>query len=312
MGGEFRFDCRLEDLDLADGAVRGLATSAGHLKTSLAVLATGHSARDTYEMLFRRGVPMVPKPFQIGLRIEQPQSHVNRVQYGQSRLEEKLGAADYTLVARGRNNVFTFCMCAGGYVMPSISEPGHFCTNGMSLSKRDSEFANSGLMITLEPEHFGSPHALAGVALQRHYEGRAFEAGRKEFLCPIQWAGDFLKNRPTVDAPPSSYPRGVATADLRSLVPPSVVEALDAALPLLDHRWRGEFLRDATLVGPESRGSSPVRFPRDPRTLESPGVRGFYPVGEGAGYAGGIVSAALDGLRAAKAIIRRYAPLERR
>jgi uncharacterized FAD-dependent dehydrogenase len=310
-GGEFRFDCRLEDLDLADGALRGLATSAGYLRTSLLVLAIGHSARDTYEMLFRRGVPMVPKPFQIGVRIEQPQEQVNRIQYGSAPLEEKLGAADYTLVARGRINVFTFCMCAGGYIMPSVSEPGHFCTNGMSLSTRDSQFANSGLMITLEPEHFPSSHALGGMMLQREYESRAFDVGRGEFLCPIQWADDFCKKRPTQGVPPSSYPRGVVSAEIAQLVPPRVVEALDEALPMLDRLWRGAFLRHATLVGPESRGSSPVRFPRDDRTLESPGVRGLYPVGEGAGYAGGIVSAALDGLRAAKAIIQRYAPLGR-
>ena len=311
-GGEFRFDCRLEDLVLADGAVRGLVTTSGTIDTSVAVLAIGHSARDTYEMLFRRGVPIEPKAFQIGLRIEQPQEQVNRVQYGSTRWEEKLGAADYTLVARGRQNVFTFCMCAGGYVMPSISEPGHFCTNGMSLSRRDSIFANSGLMITLEPERFGSNHPLAGVELQRRYERLAFEIGRGEFLCPIQTAGDFLARRMTHGQPASSYPRGAVPAEMAELVPPEVVEAVREALPALDRRWRGEFLRQATLVGPEARGSSPVRFPRDERTLESSGVRGLYPVGEGAGYAGGIVSAALDGLRAAKAIIRRYAALERR
>ena len=311
LGGEFSFGCRLEDLDLADGAIRGLTTSSGYLKTSLLVLGIGHSARDTYEMLVRRGVPMVQKPFQIGVRIEQLQEQVNRVQYGQARLEEKLGAADYTLVARGHTNVFSFCMCAGGYVMPSVSEPGHFCTNGMSLSKRDSQYANSGLMITLEPEQFGSPHVLAGMMVQRHFERRAFEVGRGEFLCPIQSADDFLKGRITSRTLPSSYPRGVIAANLAELVPPQVVAALNEALPMLDRRWRGEFLRGATLVGPEARGSAPVRFLRDENTLESVGVRGLYPVGEGAGYAGGIVSAALDGLRAAKAIIRRYAPLAR-
>ncbi len=311
MGGEFRFECRLEDLDLADGAVRGLVTSSGYLSTRLLVLAIGHSARDTYEMLFGHGISMVAKPFQIGVRIEQPQEQVNRVQYGAARLEDKLGAADYSLVARGPTNVFTFCMCAGGHVMPSVSEPGHFCTNGMSLSKRDSRFANSGLMITLETDQFGSAHPLAGMMLQRQFERRAFEAGRGEFLCPIQGAEDFLRRRPTTKIPPSSYPRGVIPTDLAQLVPAPVVAALLHGLPLLDRRWRGEFLREATLVGPESRGSAPVRFPRDEHSLESPGARGLYPVGEGAGYAGGIVSAALDGLRAAKAIIRRYAPLER-
>ncbi len=311
LGGEFRFGCRVEDVDLADGAVHGLATSSGYLATPVVVLAIGHSARDTYEMLFRRGVPMVPKPFQIGLRIEQPQEQVNRAQYGPARLEERLGSADYSLVARGPQNVFSFCMCAGGYVMPSVSEPGHFCTNGMSLSRRNSPFANSGLMITLEPEHFPSPHALAGMMLQRTYERRAFEAGRGEFLCPIQRADDFLGHRATTGSPPSSYPRGVIGAELAELVPPIVARAIERALPVLDRRWRGLFLRNATLVGPEARGSAPVRFLRDERTLESPGLCGLYPIGEGAGYAGGIVSAALDGLRAARSIIGHYAPLER-
>ncbi len=309
LGGGFRFECLCQDLDLADGAVRGLATSSGYIKTPVIVLAIGHSARDTYEMLFDRGVPIVPKPFQIGLRIEQPQEQVNRVQYGESRLEDRLGAADYSLVARGPANVFTFCMCAGGYIMPSVSEPAHFCTNGMSLSKRDSDFANSGLMITLEPEQFGSPHALAGMMLQRNYERRAYEIGGGDYACPIQTAHDFLKRRKSVGVPRSSYPRRLVSAELAELIPESVCRAIEFALPVFDRRWRGEFLREATLVGPEARGSSPVRFVRDEQTLESPGVRGLYPVGEGAGYAGGIVSAALDGLRAAKAIIRRYAPL---
>lgn len=311
LGGEFRFGCRLEDIELVNGHLRSLATSSGVLNTPVAVLAIGHSARDTYEMLFRRGLPIVPKPFQLGVRIEQPQEQVNRVQYGPARLEEKLGAADYSLVARGPINLFTFCMCAGGHVMPSVSEPGYFSTNGMSLSRRDSVFANSGLMITLEPRHFGSDHPLAGVAIQRRYEERAFKVGRGEYLCPIQWADDFLRRRPTQGNPPSSYPRGVIPASIAELVPPQVVDALHHGLTILDRKWKGQFLRNATLVGPEARGSAPVRFLRDEETLESPAARGLYPIGEGAGYAGGIVSAALDGLRAAKAIMRRYAPLER-
>jgi uncharacterized protein len=252
-------------------------------------------------------VPMVQKTFQLGVRIEQPQEQINRVQYGSARLEDKLGAADYSLVARGDHNVFTFCMCAGGYVMPSVSEPGYFSTNGMSLARRDSPFANSGLMVSIEPQHFGSDHVLAGMHLQREFERRAFEIGRGEYMCPIQTASDYLRRRVTPAAPPSSYPRPVIAADLSSLVPPLVAQSLHHALPQLDRRWQGRFLQNATLVGPEARGSSPVRFLRDDVTLESPGIAGLYPVGEGAGYAGGIVSAALDGLRAAKAIIRRYA-----
>jgi uncharacterized FAD-dependent dehydrogenase len=309
LGGEVRFSCRVEDLDIAGGRLRGLATSSGYIPAGLAVLAIGHSARDTYAMLLRRGVPMVQKPFQMGVRIEQPQETVNRVQYGSRRLEEKLGSADYALVARGRHDLFTFCMCAGGHVIPSVSAPGYFCTNGMSLSRRDSPFANSGLVVTVSPEYFGGGDVLGGVRLQEVYERRAYELGRADYRCPIQRAPDFLARRRTESLPPSSYPRGLVLADLAELVPPLIVEALDHGLPLLDRRWRGRFLREATLVGPEARGSSPVRIVRDLATFESPGIEGLYPVGEGAGYAGGIISAAVDGLRAVKAIVGRYRPL---
>ena len=310
LGGEYRFDCRLEDIDVAGSRIRGVMTSSGHIATSVIVLAIGHSARDTYQMLFERGIPLVPKPFQLGVRIEQPQEQVNRAQYGPSRLEEKLGAADYALIARGRINLFSFCMCAGGQIIPSVSEPGYFCTNGMSLSRRASPFANSGLMVTLEPADFGSDHPLAGMMLQRRYEGLAYASSGEAYLCPIQTADEFLNRWRTEQPPACSYTRGTISADMRELVPPQVVAALDEGLPMLDRRWRGRFLQNAVLVAPESRGSSPIRFLRDAQSLESAGVTGLYPIGEGAGYAGGIVSAALDGLRAAKAIIRRYAPLE--
>jgi uncharacterized FAD-dependent dehydrogenase len=312
LGGEVRFDCRLEDLDLADGRLRGVATSSGYLAASVVVLAIGHSARDTYAMLLRRGVPLVSKPFQMGVRVEHPQELVNRVQYGPARLEEQLGSADYALVAHGRHDLFTFCMCAGGYVMPSVSEPGYFCTNGMSLSKRDSPFANSGLVVTVPVEAFGGTDPLAGVRLQQTYERRAFEVGRGDYLCPIQRAPDFLAGRPTRELPPSSYRRGLVLAAVAELVPPLIVEALRHGLPIMDRRWQGRFLPEATLVGPEARGSSPVRIPRDEASRQTPGIEGLYPVGEGAGYAGGIVSAAVDGLRTAKAIIAKYAPLERK
>ncbi len=311
-GGELRFNCRVEDLDLADGRVRGVTTSSGYLPCAVLVLAIGHSARDTYEMLHARGVPMEQKPFQFGVRIEQSQEQVNRAQYGDARLEDRLGAADYSLVARGQINLFSFCMCAGGQVIPSVSEPGYFATNGMSLSRRASPFANSGMMVTLEPRDFGSPHVLAGVALQRRYEQLAFQLGRGEYACPIQRADDFLARRASRGTIPSSYTRALVPAEIAGLVPASVVTALRDGLPLLDRRWRGRFLAGATLVGPESRGSSPVRFPRNEVTIESTGAGGLYPIGEGAGYAGGIISAALDGLRAAKAIIARFAPLEAR
>jgi uncharacterized FAD-dependent dehydrogenase len=310
LGGTVRFSCRVEDLVVADGRLCGLATSSGFLPATVAILAVGHSARDTYTMLLRRGVPMVPKPFQMGVRIEQPQETVNRVQYGPTRLEEKLGAADYTLVARGHHDLFTFCMCAGGHVIPSVSEPGYFCTNGMSLSRRDSPFANSGLVVTVPTDHFGGTDVLAGVRLQQLYERKAYECGRGEYLCPIQATADFLAQRRTRRLLPSSYPRGVVAAAVAELVPPLIIEALEHGLPLLDRRWHGRFVRDSTLVGPEARGSAPVRILRAQESRESPGIAGLYPVGEGAGYAGGIVSAAVDGLRSAKAVIAKYAPPE--
>jgi uncharacterized FAD-dependent dehydrogenase len=312
LGGAVEFSCRVEDLDLADGGLRGLFTSSGYVPATVAVLAIGHSARDTYEMLLRRGVPMVQKPFQLGVRVEHRQELVNRVQYGRARLEDVLGAADYALVANGRHDLFTFCMCAGGYIMPSVSELGAFCTNGMSLSKHDSPFANSGLVVTIPTEAFGSSDTLAGMRLQREYEQRAFAAGRGEYLCPIQRATDFLAGRRTEGVPPNSYPRGAVPARLAELVPPLAAEALREGLPVLDRRWNGRFLPEATLVGPEARGSAPVRIVRDDATRASPGVAGLYPVGEGAGYAGGIVSAAVDGLRTAKAVLARFAPPDRR
>ena len=232
---------------------------------------------------------------------------VNRVTYGQNRLEEVIGAASYSLIANGPHDLFTFCMCAGGYIMPSVSQPGYFCTNGMSLSKHDSPYANSGLVVTIPTEAFGGTDVLAGVRLQEKYERLAFEVGRGDYSCPIQRAPDFLAGRATQGVPANSYPRGAVGASIGDLVPPLVAEALMHGLPIMDRRWQGRFLRDATLVGPEARGSAPVRIVRDDDTRQTPGLAGLYPVGEGAGYAGGIVSAAVDGLRTARAVIARYA-----
>jgi uncharacterized protein len=310
LGGEVRFSCRVEDLDLADGRLRGVRTSSGYEASTVAILAIGHSARDTYEMLLRRGVPMVQKPFQMGVRVEHPQELVNRVKYGPTPLEQRLGAADYTLIANGRHDLFTFCMCAGGFIMPSVSEPQAFCTNGMSLSRHDSPYANSGLVVTVPVDHFGGSDVLAGVRLQQLYERRAFEAGGRAYHCPIQRVPDFLADRTTAGVPANSYPRGSVSARIASLVPPLIVEALHHGLPIMDRRWHRRFIAEGTLVGPESRGSAPLRILRDDTTRETPGLEGVYPVGEGAGYAGGIVSAAVDGLRSAMAIVAKYAPLD--
>ncbi|MSR32473.1 MAG: FAD-dependent oxidoreductase [Gemmataceae bacterium] len=310
LGGEVRFSTRVEDFDIQNGQLTGLFTSSGYLNADAVFLAIGHSARDTYEALFQRGVAMELRPFQLGVRIEQPQETVNRVKYGPQKLEEILGAADYSLVANGRRDLFTFCMCAGGYIMPSVSEPGAFCTNGMSLSKHDSPFANSGLVVTINPGELESTHPLAGVEFQRKYERLAFAVGKGDYLCPIQGAGDFLAGRSSNTAWPNSYPRGAIAVPLESILPPQVIEALADGLPILDRKFRGRFLQEATLVGPESRGSAPLRILREETTRESPSAAGLFPIGEGAGFAGGIVSAALDGLRSAVRLISTRAPAQ--
>ncbi|MDY3553325.1 NAD(P)-binding protein [Gemmata sp. JC717] len=313
FGGEVRFHTRAEDLEFDAAGLKGVSTSSGFIPASVAVLAIGHSARDTYRMLARRGVPMTPKPFQFGVRIEHRQEVVNEVQFGprHSKYEELLGNADYSLVASGGHDLFTFCMCAGGHIIPSVSQDGYFCSNGMSLSKRDSPFANSGLVVTVPVEAFEGTDVLAGVRLQEKYEAKAFElGGGREYRAPVQRARDFVRGVATTARPECSYPRGVTPTDLRQVLPPLVAEAVRHGLPQMDRRWHGRFLADAVLVGPEARGSSPVRIDRDNDSRESPGVPGLFPVGEGAGYAGGIVSAAVDGLRTARAIVGKYATLK--
>lgn len=311
-GAEYRFNCQLEGIDLSEGQFRGIQTSSGYLRTSHLVLGIGHSARDTYQMLYEAGVPMQSKDFQLGLRIEQPQEQVNQHKYGKSEYFEILGAADYTLVAHGNRDLFTFCMCAGGWIIPSISEANMFCSNGMSNSRHETPFANSGLVVTLKTDELNSSHPLAGVELQRKYESLAFELAGRNYYCPIQKASDFLAGR-TPDPNSkihSSYKRGVTPLELSQLLPPAISKTLREGLPIMDQKWKGDFLKNASLVGPEMRGSSPVRMERDRLSFQSPSINGLYPVGEGAGYAGGIMTAAVDGLRASREIVRMYSPLQ--
>ena len=310
LGGEYLFGCRLEGLEINDGRLRAVLTSSGRIATTQALLAIGHSARDTYRMLLESGLPMSQKAFQLGLRIEQPQEQINRHKYGRPEYLDILGAADYTLTAHGQRDVYSFCMCAGGVAIPSVSEPNCFATNGMSNSRHDTPFANSGIMVTLEPHEFGSDHVLAGVELQRRFESAAFELAGRNYSCPIQSASDFVSGRTPEKTQKleSSYPRGLAPLNLEQVLPPIVVAAIRDGLPLMDLKWRGDFLKDANLIGPEMRGSSPVRIERDLLTRQSPASIGLYPVGEGAGFAGGIISAAVDGLLSAKQIVRQFAP----
>ncbi len=309
-GGEYRFGCRLDALQFDGNRLTGLSTSTGFIAASQVLLAMGHSARDTYHMLLEAGLPLRQKAFQLGLRIEQPQSLVNDHKYGRPEYLNQLGAADYTLVAKGNPDLFTFCMCAGGIVIPSVSEPNMFCSNGMSNSRHDTPYANSGLVVTLEPEQFGSDHPLAGVEVQRKYESIAFRLAGANYHAPVQRAVDFLAARTpqASDLIASSYERGVEPRNLNEVLPPVILKAIHAGLPVMDQKWHGKFLPEAVLVGPEMRGSSPVRIDRDRESYQIPGVPGVYPIGEGAGYAGGIVTAAVDGLRAARKIVEHYAP----
>lgn len=309
LGGDYRFNCRLEGLDIQDGHVAGLHTSSGTIATRHCLLGIGHSARDTYEMLLQSGLPLLPKAFQLGLRIEHPQECINQHKYGKDEYLNLLGAADYSLIAKGERDLFTFCMCAGGIVIPSVSEPNMFCSNGMSNSRHDTPFANSGLVVTLSTDQFGSSHPLAGVEVQRQYERAAFAAGNGNYLAPLQRATDFLDDRtPSAsDHIPSSYQRGTIPHSLAPFLPPPILQAVKAGLPVMDSKWKGKYLDDAVLTGPEMRGSSPVRIERDRQSFQTPNISGMYPIGEGAGYAGGIVTAAVDGLRAAKAIVQEFA-----
>lgn len=312
-GGEIRFGCRADDLIIENGRLAGVVTNQGPLRAGVVVLAIGHSARDTYDMLLERQVAIEPKPFQMGVRIEHPQMNVNVAQFGTSPRAALLGAADYTMkVHADTRDLFTFCMCAGGYVMPSVSQEGFFCTNGMSRSAHESPLANSGLVVTVDPSQLPGAHRgdpLIGIRYQMEIESAAYRLTEGSYRAPIQWARDFIKQQPSQGELRSTYPRGVQPMSLWEFLPPDIAETLRSGLPLMDDRWGGLFLREAVLLGPEARGSCPVRLPRDRQTYESTSHPGLYPIGEGAGYAGGIVSAAVDGLKCAKAIRQQYRPL---
>ena len=307
-GGEVRFGSRLDRLALdKDGAVCGAEVTGPEGRYTLPcrqlILAVGHSARDTARSLLEQGVPMEPKPFAMGVRIEHRQETVDLAQYGRARGD--LPAADYSLhvhLPDGRG-VFSFCMCPGGEVFAAASEEGGVVTNGMSYAARDGENANAALLVGVQPEDFPYPGALGGMQWQREIEQAAYRCGGGDYRAPAQLAGDFLAHRasagPGAVAP--SYRPGVIWTDLHTILPDCVTSALARALPLLGKKLRGFDAPDAVLTGPETRSSSPVRLPRG-EDLCSP-VGGLYPCGEGAGYAGGISSAAVDGLRCAEAVL---------
>lgn len=311
LGGEIRFEKRVAGLDIREGCLNAVLVGDERIDAAICILAIGHSARDTYRMLAEAGVKLAPKPYQIGLRIEHTQESVNRWQYGASASRSELPPADYHLVAKqcgpDQSDVFSFCMCPGGEILLTNESAGLIATNGASRSRRNGPFANSGLVVTRQgTDHGDDP--LAAIAYQQSWEARAFERIGRQYLLPCQRASDFLANRPSEGALTTSCPLGAAWADLREIVPQSVHESIARALSLLDARRPGYAGPEAILTGPETRGSAPVRILRDAVTRESATVGGLYPVGEGAGYAGGIISSAVDGLKSAESIMARYAP----
>lgn len=310
-GGEVHFQTKVVEFVIDRGVARGVVTADGREITGDAViLATGHSARDVYQMLAARGVLLEAKPFAVGCRIEHPQPFIDRIQYhlqpGQAR-PALLPAASYRLATKIRDRgVHSFCMCPGGWVVPAATANDEVVVNGMSLSRRDSPFANAGLVVTVEPEDLApwQPEhgVLAGIAFQQSLEHRAKAAGGGGQSAPAQRAADFLTGRLSPALPPASYRPGCRSAPLHELLPPWITSRLRDGLRLFDRQIRGfASAREALLVGFETRTSSPVRIPRRGDTLQHPQIARLFPCGEGAGYAGGIVSAAIDGLKAADA-----------
>ncbi len=318
LGAEIRFQSRVDSIDIetAPGGtrqVRGVTLQNGEqIRTDHVVLAVGHSARDTFKMLYDRGVYVEAKPFSIGVRLEHPQSMIDRCRFGKFAGHPILGAADYKIVhhcANGRS-VYSFCMCPGGTVVAATSEPGRVVTNGMSQYSRAERNANSGIVVDISPADYPG-HPLAGIDFQRHWESLAFEVGGGTYEAPGQLVGDFLANKPSTafgDITPS-YKPGVHLTDLSLCLPPYVAEAIREALPAFDRQIKGYARADAVMTGVETRTSSPIRIKRG-EDFCSINTVGLYPAGEGAGYAGGILSAAVDGIRVAEAVGRSIAPID--
>ncbi len=310
LGGEVTFNALVTDLIIEDNILKGVIVNKNQkIDTDICLLGIGHSARDTFKMLHENKVSIAQKPFSIGLRIEHTQKLINEAQYGRFAAYPNLGPADYKLnyhSPSGRN-AYTFCMCPGGYVVASSSEENGVVTNGMSENKRDNQNANSALLVNVDPSDFGSSHPLAGVEFQREFERKAFLLGGGKYNAPIQLVGDFLNdstsNKLGVVKP--SYKPGVKFAKMTDLLPKYITDTLKEAIIDFDHKLKGFALPDAVLTGVETRSSSPVRILRNDEHLSN--IEGLYPMGEGAGYAGGIMSSAVDGIKTAEKIISKYA-----
>jgi len=304
LGGEYRFQSKVTDLVMQDGQIGGVILENGEtILSNHVVLAVGHSARDVFEMLLGRGVAIEAKPFSIGFRIEHPQSLIDKARFGASKKE--LGAAEYRLVHHAANgrSVYSFCMCPGGTVVAAASEPGRVVTNGMSQYSRNERNANAGIVVGITPEDYPDASPLGGVALQRHWESQAFLAGGGTYAAPAQRVGDFIAGRAStaLGSVVPSYQPGVTPTDLASCLPDYAIAAIREALTAFGKQIKGFDMDDAVLTGVETRTSSPVRIRRG-EDFQSVNLRGLYPAGEGAGYAGGILSAGIDGIKVAEAV----------
>lgn len=310
LGGEVKFNTKLTDIIVANGFVQGVTYrnpdgTTTDIETDALILAIGHSARDTFELIHKKGLEISQKPFSVGTRIEHPQEYINKCQYGDMWNSPLLPAADYKLACHpphGRG-LYTFCMCPGGTVVAASSEDGGMVVNGMSEYARDKENANCALLVGIEPP-FDSDHPLAGMYLQREIEQKAFNVGGGDYTAPAQLLGDFLKGVASTKkgAVNPSCPTGVTMTDIHNVLPKKVTDTIATAIPEFDKKLNGFNLYDAVLTAPESRSSSPIRIMRD-EFFQATRLRGLYPAGEGAGYAGGIVSAAVDGIRCAEAVL---------
>ncbi|MDQ5768933.1 NAD(P)/FAD-dependent oxidoreductase [Thiothrix subterranea] len=305
LGGEIRFQQQVTDILIEDGQVRGLTLAGGEqLRADQVIMALGHSARDTFAMLHERGVFMEQKPFSLGFRIEHPQTLIDQARFGKHAGNELLGAADYKLVHHAKNgrSVYSFCMCPGGQVVAATSEVGRVVTNGMSQYSRAERNANAGIVVGITPSDYpGNP--LAGMEFQRQWESRAYELGGGDYSAPGQLVGDFLKGRASTQlgSVEPSYQPGVHLTDLATSLPGYAIEAIREALPAFERQIKSFSMYDAVLTGVETRTSSPLRMTRG-EDLQSLNVKGLFPAGEGAGYAGGILSAGVDGIRVAEAL----------
>jgi uncharacterized FAD-dependent dehydrogenase len=311
LGGEIRFDSKVESIEReqyenGDGKITGLTLSTGeYLSSEHIVLAVGHSARDTFEMLLAQGVYIEAKPFSIGFRIEHPQSVIDKARFGDEAGNPILGAADYKLVhhCKSGRSVYSFCMCPGGTVVAAASEEGGVVTNGMSQYSRNERNANAAIVVGIDPETDYPGHPLAGIDLQRNLEFAAYQLGGGDYQAPAQLVGDFLKNKPSTElaSVTPSYQPGIALGDLSEALPSFAINAIREAIPEFDKKVRGFAMNDAIMTGVETRSSSPINIQRD-KDCQSINTQGLYPAGEGAGYAGGILSAAIDGIKVAEAV----------